>query len=55
MSFATTLFTVLAGIIAIFATIIYVIGIPKEWKRAAEEKALETMGENKASYMMKGA
>lgn len=30
-------------------------GIPPELKRKMEEKALETMGENKASYLMKDA
>lgn len=30
-------------------------GIPPQLKRQMEEKALETMGENKASYMMKDA
>jgi len=30
-------------------------GIPPQMKRQMEEKALETMGENKASYMMKDA
>lgn len=29
-------------------------GVPPQWKRAMEEKALETMGENKASYLVKG-
>lgn len=32
-------------VIAIFAGYIAVFGIPKEYKRAMEEKALETMGE----------
>lgn len=34
---------------------IYSFGIPPQLKRQLEEKALETMGENKASYMMKDA
>ncbi|GAB7346331.1 hypothetical protein MBLNU457_5048t1 [Dothideomycetes sp. NU457] len=46
-------FTILAGIIALAAGWVYFFGIPPETKRAMEEKALETMGENKASYMMK--
>lgn len=54
MPSVATFFTVLAGILALIAGAIYVFGIPREWKRAAEEKALETMGENKASYMLKG-
>lgn len=45
----------IAGIIALAAGYIYFFGIPPEAKRAMEEKALETMGENKASYMMKGS
>ncbi|CAK4031388.1 hypothetical protein B0A55_01704 [Lecanosticta acicola] len=40
-------------IASLFAGYIYLFGIPKEYKRAMEEKALETMGENKASYMTK--
>jgi hypothetical protein len=48
--------TILGGIFAalcIFAGAIYVFGIPPQLKRQMEEKALETMGENKMSYMMK--
>jgi len=47
---------ILAFIVAIVALVggyIYVFGIPTEVKREMEEKALETMGENKASYMAK--
>lgn len=40
---------ILQVIISIFAAYIYLFGIPQEYKRAMEEKALETMGENKAS------
>lgn len=54
-STTAVVFTVLAGIIALAAGYIYFFGIPPETKRAMEEKALETMGENKASYMMKGS
>jgi len=54
MTFTTYLFTALAGILAIAAIGIYFFGIPPEMKRAMEKKALETMGENKASYMLKG-
>ncbi|GAM85381.1 hypothetical protein ANO11243_033880 [Dothideomycetidae sp. 11243] len=54
MTFATTFFAGVIGILALIAGAIYVFGIPREWKRAAEDKALETMGENKASYMLKG-
>ncbi|KAF2151685.1 hypothetical protein K461DRAFT_279169 [Myriangium duriaei CBS 260.36] len=53
MTSAAGFFTVLAGILAVIAGAVYFFGIPREWKRAAEEKALETMGENKASYVLK--
>ncbi|KAH9826251.1 hypothetical protein Tdes44962_MAKER03635 [Teratosphaeria destructans] len=43
------------ALVAVAGAYIYLFGIPKEWKRAAEEKALETMGENKMSYMAKDA
>ena len=49
-----TVFTVLASILALVAIGIYFFGIPPEIKRKMEEKALETMGENKASYIVKG-
>ena len=55
MTFTTYLFTAIAGILAIAAVAIYFFGIPPEWKREMERKALETMGENKASYMLKGS
>lgn len=51
---ATTIFTVIAGLLALLAGAVYLFGIPPQLKRAMEEKALETMGENKASYLMKG-
>jgi len=54
MPSATAVFTVIAGIVALIAGYVYFFGIPPEAKRQMEEKALETMGENKASYMMKG-
>ena len=47
-------FTVLVGILALVAIGIYFFGIPPEMKRKMEDKALKTMGENKASYMVKG-
>ncbi|KAF2221659.1 hypothetical protein BDZ85DRAFT_274645 [Elsinoe ampelina] len=47
-------FTALAGILALAAAYVYLFGIPPQWKRAMEEKALQTMGENKASYLVKG-
>jgi len=46
--------TGLAGVIAIAGLYVYFFGIPPEWKREMEKKALETMGENKASYVLKG-
>lgn len=55
MPSGTTLLAIVVGLLAITAGAVYLFGIPSEWKRAMEEKALETMGENKASYMMKGA
>lgn len=54
MPSATTLVTVLAGLVAVLAAAIYLFGIPPALKRAMEEKALDTLGENKASYLMKG-
>lgn len=53
MPSTTTFFTALAGVLALAALYVYLFGIPPQWKRAMEDKALETMGENKASYMMK--
>jgi len=55
MPSTTTILTGLAGVLAIFALGIYLFGIPPEMKRKMEEGALKTMGENKASYMLKGA
>lgn len=54
MAVSTTIFTVLAGIAAVLAIAIYFFGIPPALKREMEERALKTMGENKASYMLKG-
>jgi hypothetical protein len=45
---------ILAGIIAVTAVSIYLFGIPPELKRKMERTALKTMGENKASYLVKG-
>jgi hypothetical protein len=53
MAVSSILLTGLAGII-IFAAAIYVFGIPPELKRKLERSALKTMGENKASYVLKG-
>jgi hypothetical protein len=48
------LFTVFAGIVAVIALGVYLFGIPPELKRKMERQALQTMGENKLSYMAKG-
>jgi len=53
MPSGTTILALLAAVVAVIAGAIYIFGIPSNVKRAMEEKALETMGENKASYMMK--
>ncbi|KAF2096621.1 hypothetical protein NA57DRAFT_58524 [Rhizodiscina lignyota] len=53
MNTTTIVVSVLAGIIALVAAYVYFFGIPPELKREMEEKALKTMGENKASYLMK--
>ena len=54
-STTTIVLTVLAGLVAATAAYIYLFGIPPELKRDLEKKALRTMGENKASYILKGA
>ncbi|KAF7367330.1 hypothetical protein MSAN_00795200 [Mycena sanguinolenta] len=46
--------SVIAGAFALLAAYIYFFGIPPAIKRDLEEKALKTMGENKASYLVKG-
>jgi hypothetical protein len=51
---ASTYLSVLAAVVALMAGAVYLFGVPPQWKRAMEEKALETMGENKASYLVKG-
>jgi len=53
MTFTTYFFTALAGVLAVAGLAVYFFGIPPEWKRAMEKSALKTMGENKASYMLK--
>jgi hypothetical protein len=52
---AAQIFTVFAGILALAGAYLYFFGIDPETKRALERKALQTMGENKMSYMAKGA
>ncbi|CAN9206425.1 unnamed protein product [Alternaria alternata] len=51
---AIGIFTVLAGLIALAAGYFYFFGISPEMKRKMEKQALQTMGENKMSYMAKG-
>jgi hypothetical protein len=46
--------TILAGIVTLLAVAVYLFGIPPELKRKMERAALQTMGENKASYLVKG-
>ncbi|KAJ9648428.1 hypothetical protein H2199_001283 [Coniosporium tulheliwenetii] len=53
MPTAAAIFTVLAGIVAMLAVAVYFFGIPPELKRKMENEALKTMGENKASYIVK--
>ncbi|EON64202.1 hypothetical protein W97_03432 [Coniosporium apollinis CBS 100218] len=53
MPTATAIVTVLAGIVAVLAVVVYFFGIPPELKRKMENEALKTMGENKASYVVK--
>jgi hypothetical protein len=54
MPSATAFVGLFVGLIAMAVGALYVFGIPPALKRTMEEKALETMGENKASYLMKG-
>ncbi|TIA62610.1 hypothetical protein D6C77_02633 [Aureobasidium pullulans] len=51
---ASAYLSVLAAMLALAVGAVYMFGVPPQWKRAMEEKALETMGENKASYLVKG-
>ncbi|KAF7189346.1 hypothetical protein HII31_09324 [Pseudocercospora fuligena] len=48
----TIFLSTIVALVAIFAAYIYIFGLPPELKRELEKKALRTMGENKASYMM---
>ncbi|KAI4718627.1 hypothetical protein E4T48_05119 [Aureobasidium sp. EXF-10727] len=50
---ASTYLSVLAAVVALMVGAVYLFGVPPQWKRAMEDKALETMGENKASYLVK--
>jgi len=49
----SAILTGFAGVIGLLALAIYLFGIPPEVKRKMEKQALKTMGENKASYMLK--
>ncbi|KAL1631510.1 hypothetical protein UCDDS831_g01618 [Diplodia seriata] len=53
MPTAATFFSVFAGVLAALTVYVYFFGIPPALKRELEEKALSTMGENKASYLLK--
>lgn len=44
---------ILVGVAAVIVAYIYLFGIPPQLKREMEQKALQTIGENKASYMLK--
>ena len=50
----TTVLTYIATILVLLTLTIYFFGIPPELKRKLERQALKTMGENKASYLVKG-
>ncbi|KJY01050.1 hypothetical protein TI39_contig305g00019 [Zymoseptoria brevis] len=52
-STTTIAFASIFAFASIIAGYVYVFGIPPEMKRKLEKQALQTMGENKASYMMK--
>jgi hypothetical protein len=54
MPSATSVLTAFAGVLALISLAVYFFGIPPELKKKMEKKALETMGENKASYVLKG-
>jgi len=53
MPTATTILTGFAGVLALLSLAVYFFGIPPELKKKMEKTALKTMGENKASYIMK--
>jgi hypothetical protein len=44
----------LAAVLAFVGLAVYIFGIPPQLKRKLETAALEHMGENKASYVVKG-
>jgi hypothetical protein len=43
-----------AAVLAFIGLAVYIFGIPPQLKRKLERGALEAMGENKASYVVKG-
>ncbi|KAF2436540.1 hypothetical protein EJ08DRAFT_644875 [Tothia fuscella] len=53
MPSTTSILTAFAGLLALVSLGIYFFGIPPELKRKMEKTVLKTMGENKASYIMK--
>ncbi|KAF2146671.1 uncharacterized protein K452DRAFT_282848 [Aplosporella prunicola CBS 121167] len=53
MASTATVVSVFAGLVALLAAYAYFFGISPAVKRQMEEKALKTMGENKASYLVK--
>lgn len=54
MPTTTTVVSIIAGVVAALSAYIYFFGIPPAIRRELEERALKTMGENKASYLVKG-
>jgi hypothetical protein len=54
MTSFTSLLTGLVVIAGLVGLAVYFFGIPPEVKRKMENAALKTMGENKASFMLKG-
>ncbi|KAK5130054.1 hypothetical protein LTR08_002528 [Meristemomyces frigidus] len=55
MAATTYALGIVVALLSLVGGYVYLFGIPPAMKRQMEEKALETMGENKASYMMKDA
>ncbi|KAF2723258.1 hypothetical protein K431DRAFT_344825 [Polychaeton citri CBS 116435] len=53
MTASTTIYGTIGVLILLLGGYIYVFGLPPEIKRKLEEEALDKMGENKSSYMMK--
>ncbi|KAI9727921.1 MAG: hypothetical protein M1828_005326 [Chrysothrix sp. TS-e1954] len=53
MAGVTAALTVFGIVVALVAVAIYFVGIPKEWKQAAEEKMAENMGESYAKDQLK--